>query len=306
MARGEVGLASRLHRSRFSAKTPVERMRQDMADQVRELRRLRSRGVAVRFDPRTFDPEVNGLVRIGQGSMGGKARGLVFMSRCLVDAADTLPVEVHIPKTCMVTTDWFENFVRDNALRLPSDEETDESIARRFQAADLPDSLVSQLAAWIAHIPGPLSVRSSSMLEDAPGPTLCRALCHGHAAPEPDPVRRLQALVRAVRPCTPPLGLTKPGAFARGRAVNGGQPPMGSDGWQELGPARPWAEGQYPGLWHCGPGRQRSYPISTPKGAPWQKRVNSAANYIGRRGQVWGPKRWWCERGNTRRPADIN
>ncbi len=170
MARAEVALATRLHRDYVSTIKSNSDLRDDLVFKVHSLRKLRQQGVVVRFVKELFDPEVTDFIKIGNGSMGGKARGLAFMWMQLQQSRGTHPSlaenNVSLPKTCVLTADGFDDFVAQNHLTLDADA-SDETIARTFLAAELPSWLQEDLRAFLAKINFPLSVRSSSLLEDA-------------------------------------------------------------------------------------------------------------------------------------------
>ncbi|GAB4337600.1 MAG: PEP/pyruvate-binding domain-containing protein [Desulfobulbaceae bacterium] len=170
MARAEIALASRLSRHHFTRITRVDHLREDIVFKVHALRRLRQKGVVAQFSAATFDPEVMDFVRMGSGSLGGKARGLAFMSGLLFRAA-TSPTPlaeagVKVPPTCVVSTQGFEDFVALNGLR-SEENRSDEETAAAFLDGELPGWLQEDLRAFLARVTRPLSVRSSSMLEDA-------------------------------------------------------------------------------------------------------------------------------------------
>jgi hypothetical protein len=79
MARAEVILARRLHKDYFGSINDFSELRDDLIHKVRSLRKLRQRGVVARFSASDYDIEVMDFVKIGNGSMGGKARGLAFI-----------------------------------------------------------------------------------------------------------------------------------------------------------------------------------------------------------------------------------
>jgi len=169
MARAEVALAARLHKNRFRESSATEDLREEIGVKVHALRKLRQRGVVTRFVRDGFDPEVTDFVRIGTGSMGGKARGIAFV-RTRLQAADKHSIlrraRVRVPGTCVITTDGFDDFVRRNSLRYVEGQ-SDGDIIRRFEGAVFPDWFRDDLRAYLTAIDHPLSVRSSSMLEDA-------------------------------------------------------------------------------------------------------------------------------------------
>ncbi|MCK5069690.1 MAG: phosphoenolpyruvate synthase/pyruvate phosphate dikinase, partial [Desulfocapsa sp.] len=170
MARAEVALATRLHRDHVSDISSCSDLRDDLIFKVHSLRKLRQQGVVVKFSRKYFDPEVMDFVKIGNGSIGGKARGLAFMWVQLQQARESHPTlsqhHVTLPKTCVVTANGFDDFISKNNLKLDK-EATDEEIADMFLAAELPGWLELDLRAFLEKISFPLSVRSSSLLEDA-------------------------------------------------------------------------------------------------------------------------------------------
>ncbi|KAB2888172.1 MAG: phosphoenolpyruvate synthase/pyruvate phosphate dikinase [Desulfobulbaceae bacterium] len=169
MARAEVALGRRLHREVLAGITDTETMRNDIVCKVHSLRQLRQRGVVARFSPAAYDPDVLDFVRIGNGSMGGKARGLAFIWACLQGIAGADPIlarhPVSIPKTCIITADAFESFIAENGLHRQEDL-SDETVTARFLASALPEWLRRDLAAFLQRFTMPLTVRSSSLLED--------------------------------------------------------------------------------------------------------------------------------------------
>lgn len=169
MARAEVSLARRLHRDLLSSITDAAVMREDIVCKVHSLRKLRQRGVVVRFFADSYDPDIMDFVKMGSGSMGGKARGLAFMWACLQgDGAEDWPLSpmtATIPKTCVITADGFDSFIAENKLHYDEDA-PDTEIADRFLAASLPAWLRRDLSAFLEKYTSPLSVRSSSLLED--------------------------------------------------------------------------------------------------------------------------------------------
>jgi len=124
--------------------------------------------VVARFDVYDFDSSVMDFVKIGDGSLGGKARGLAFMLNRLWEAPQLRDsgVKIRFPQTLVITSDGFEAFVEENSLDV-SFVENDEVIARSFLQGRMPGWLEQDLAAFLAQVRTPLSVRSSSLLEDA-------------------------------------------------------------------------------------------------------------------------------------------
>jgi DNA-binding NarL/FixJ family response regulator len=170
MARAEVALATRLHRDHVSGIERCEDLRDDIVFKVHSLRKLRQQGVVVKFSREHFDPEVMDFVKIGTGSMGGKGRGLAFAWMQLQQSRGVHKAlaenNVTLPKTCVLTADGFDDFVRENSLRLDKDA-SDDTITDLFLAAELPVWLREDLRIFLEKVSYPLSVRSSSLLEDA-------------------------------------------------------------------------------------------------------------------------------------------
>ncbi len=169
MARAEVNLARRLHRDYVLNIDDTENVRADLVYKVHSLRKLRQQGVVVRFSAEDYDPDIMDFVKIGNGSMGGKARGIAFMWAFLQSAYREKSVlsshTVTIPKTCVITADGFDAFIDENNLHytkhLPNDQ-----VADIFLDSALPAWLRQELRVFLQKSDKPLSVRSSSLLED--------------------------------------------------------------------------------------------------------------------------------------------
>ena len=170
-ARAEFGLAAHLRPRRLEDFPSVEALRQELVDSIDRYRRERNRGTVTPFRRELFDAE-EGIVQIGDGSLGGKGRGLAFASRLLdeVRLGDRFPdVDIEVPPAVVVGTGVFQEFLDGNDLRafaLESDGE--DEIVRRFLEAPLPEAVESSLAAMEDVLRGPIAVRSSSLLEDSP------------------------------------------------------------------------------------------------------------------------------------------
>ncbi len=169
MARSEVALARRLHKDYISRIEKTEDMRADLVFKVHALRRLRQQGIVARFAADSYDPEIMDFVKIGDGSVGGKARGLAFMWARLQNVHDRNSIltrlNVTIPKTCVITADGFDSFVKGNGL-VRSEGLVDRQIEEMFLRAVLPKWLSEYLRVFLQSCGFPLSVRSSSLLED--------------------------------------------------------------------------------------------------------------------------------------------
>jgi hypothetical protein len=167
----EVELASQIRPWRNHDFDSIESHRRHLVQIIRKQRRHRLKGVIVDFDADKFDPDT-GFLKIGKGSIGGKARGLAFMSSVLhrssMIAQSFDKVDIFVPQTLVITTEGFDAYIRMNQLEeMIKEELPDEVVAERFMAGDIPEMLKSQLASYLVSIRYPLAVRSSSLLEDA-------------------------------------------------------------------------------------------------------------------------------------------
>ncbi|MBS1236813.1 MAG: phosphoenolpyruvate synthase, partial [Deltaproteobacteria bacterium] len=221
MARSEIGLASAFRAVQASEFSSAEEMRQYIVSHLHGLRRWRQKGVVAQFNTAYFDPDVSDFVKIGQGSLGGKARSLAFMSALLQEDPAIYEkykdIAIEIPKTLVISTDGFESFISKNRLHHFAVEDVpDRQIADAFLQAEMPDWLVRELAFYLSQVKLPLSIRSSSSLEDAQFQPYA-GLYQTYMIPNnhPDPSVRLKHLVNAVKLVYASTYYENPKAFAR-------------------------------------------------------------------------------------------
>ena len=171
MARGEIILASHLRKADADDFSGADEIRQFIISHIHALRKWRQQGVVVHFDSQDYDPAISDFVKIGHGSLGGKARGLAFVANLLRKSSflqEHYPdVAIQVPKTLVITTEGFDAFISHNALdpgkmALCSDVE----IARAFLDGEIPPWLADQLSRYLQAVHRPLSIRSSGLLED--------------------------------------------------------------------------------------------------------------------------------------------
>ena len=149
----------------------INEVRYFIFNAISNFRITKSRGVISQFDRTTFD-EYFSISRIGQGSIGGKARGLAFLDSLINrNALRHLyeKIDISIPKTVVLGTDIFDEFMDNNELYpiALSDEYSDEQILQFFLDAKLPESVQEDLFTIASLVNQPLAVRSSSLLEDS-------------------------------------------------------------------------------------------------------------------------------------------
>ncbi len=167
----EVELASQVRPLRDSTFDTVEGHRRQLIGIIKEQRIARQRGIIVNFDRERYDPDTN-FAKTGNGSLGGKARGLAFFSALLYRNREMLApfdrFEIVVPQTLVLTTDAFDEFVRLNHLHdLTREDVTDEEVLARFKDTSFPPRLSEQIGHYLREINYPLAIRSSSILEDA-------------------------------------------------------------------------------------------------------------------------------------------
>ncbi|HPM76810.1 MAG TPA: PEP/pyruvate-binding domain-containing protein [bacterium] len=169
MARSEFEIAERLKPQRVTDFTDTRELREYLVDVIHHTRKDTGTGMIADFSSQTFDLEST-FQRIGQGSLGGKARGLAFLNMLLTNNpyyGQIVGMPVQVPQTFAVATDFFDQFMELNGLYgFALRTEDDDEIARRFFTAQLPGQLKEHLRELVEQIQGPLAVRSSSMLED--------------------------------------------------------------------------------------------------------------------------------------------
>ena len=147
----------------------MDEARKLIFDLIVQYRRMKNSGVVAIYQKDRFD-EYSNFARIGDGSLGGKGRGLAFMGAMVkrYPKLETENFNTNIPKTVVICTDIFDEFMETNEL-LPvalSDAD-DETILKYFLRASLPASLIADLMAFFDVVKSPIAVRSSSLLEDS-------------------------------------------------------------------------------------------------------------------------------------------
>ena len=148
----------------------VDAHRQIIYDAIVQYRHLKNQGVVAVFDRKKFD-RFSHFARIGEGSLGGKGRGLAFLDNIIKrhpDFNQFAGVSVQIPKTVVLCTDVFDRFMEQNNLyQIALSDASDEEILQHFLQAQLPDEFIADFYAFFEAIQSPIAIRSSSLLEDA-------------------------------------------------------------------------------------------------------------------------------------------
>ena len=170
MARGIFTLGAAFKKVSESHFANTDELRQYVSQQIHDYHALTGRGVIAHFEAETYGRHI-WFSRMGDGSLGGKARGLAFLNSLvykhhLADRYDG--VKISIPRTVVIATDYFDQFIIDNDLQYVIDSDvSDEEILSEFVSSRLPEKLVEELRAFVDTTRSPLAIRSSSKLEDS-------------------------------------------------------------------------------------------------------------------------------------------
>jgi hypothetical protein len=170
MARGEIRIAKELQPVKVSDFESTAGLRQHLLEVHEQVQQDQTRGQVVPFDESLLD-EVHHVLRLGEGSLGGKGRGMAFLhlmiENCDLNALVT-DANIRIPQTAVIGTEEYDFFVEQNGLReFFTREDPYQEVKERFLAGDLSPGLRNKLRRYLKYASGPLSVRSSGMFEDS-------------------------------------------------------------------------------------------------------------------------------------------
>jgi CheY-like chemotaxis protein len=204
MARTEFALAAKLRPRKVSDFNGPEHLRRDLIESINDYRCEQNEVLIGDFRSETFKPSPSSFLRIGSGSLGGKARGLAFVRHLLRTRriARRFPgVRISVPPAVVIATDMFDQFLAENNLgdfALHCDD--DSEIQQRFLDSPLPGPLQENLKAYLEEVRYPLAVRSSSLLEDSqyqPFTGVYETFMLGNQ--QADPQTRLEELSEAIK-----------------------------------------------------------------------------------------------------------
>lgn len=155
---------------RFTSIDEAPAVKQLVWDLIVKYRRMKNRGVVAEFKRERFD-QYSSFARIGQGSLGGKGRGLAFIDAMIKrnPVCDNFEgAVIRIPRTVVLCTDIFDEFMESNSLwTLALSNAPDEEILEAFLAAKLPENIIEDMKSLYDVVNTPMAVRSSSLLEDS-------------------------------------------------------------------------------------------------------------------------------------------
>jgi CheY-like chemotaxis protein len=163
-------IADVIKQHRFETIDEADAVKQLIFDLIVKYRKMKNRGVVAIFQKDRFDHYSN-FARIGQGSLGGKGRGLAFVDSIIKKnpVCDNFKgITISIPRTVVLCTDIFDEFMAKNRLYpIALSNASDEEILNHFLAAHLSESLIDDFFALFEVVDRPFAVRSSSLLEDS-------------------------------------------------------------------------------------------------------------------------------------------
>lgn len=169
-SRGLFPLAKVLRSINSSHFSSIDEHRAALVSLFKDYRTMLGQGVVAQFDEATYSDAI-GFARLGKGSIGGKARGLAFMNSMLAKYNHYYKypnVRIMIPRSLVIATDYFDDFIRLNGLKyVISQEVDDEGILSEFLNSVLPAELYAKLRVFVRTCRRPLAIRSSSKLEDS-------------------------------------------------------------------------------------------------------------------------------------------
>ena len=170
IARGEFDLAKTLRPRKVSEFDDPADLREFLFETISQHRHDRQAGMVTDFNRQLYDGHSR-FLRIGEGSLGGKGRGLAFINKLFNNqlVCSAFPgARISVPRTAVICTGAFDRFMKKNDLtEFALDEHSDEEIIAAFTNATMPRELEEDLKAFLAVADYPLAVRSSSLLEDS-------------------------------------------------------------------------------------------------------------------------------------------
>ena len=195
-------IADVVRRHKFDRIEEAPAVKRLFFDLIVKYRKMKNRGVVAVFEKDRFDHYSN-FARIGQGSLGGKGRGLAFVDSIIKKnpVCDNFEgLSISIPRTVVLCTDIFDEFMASNDLYpLALSDASDENILEAFLAAELPSRLAEDFLALFEVVGRPFAVRSSSLLEDSHYQPFAGIYATYMVPWTADPVQRLSWLEDAIK-----------------------------------------------------------------------------------------------------------
>jgi hypothetical protein len=173
MARGEFLLSNRLRPKKIEEFKNINEIRTFLIESLENNRKSSTSGVIADFSQNRFNTGCN-FLKISGGSLGGKARGLAFMSNLLNHPRMKKikekyeNTEIIVPRTAVIGIEEFEHFMEENNFYDFAYKENDkEKLSKKFLSTELSEELHEDLFLFLKQVKKPIAVRSSSILEDS-------------------------------------------------------------------------------------------------------------------------------------------
>ncbi len=203
MARGEIQVARILNPAKVTDFKDPASLRAYLINVIQHFRNEQNLGKVIPFEESAIT-DVENIVSLSDGALGGKGRGLAFINTLIYnyDFTQHVPnINIRTPKTSIIGTDEFEYFLDRNRLREKAVTETDyETIRTWFLQGKLTDTLIRRLKLVIRNITKPLAIRSSGLFEDSLNQPFA-GIFETYLIPNnhPDPKVRLEQLMDAIK-----------------------------------------------------------------------------------------------------------
>ncbi|HNT52518.1 MAG TPA: PEP/pyruvate-binding domain-containing protein, partial [Candidatus Syntrophosphaera sp.] len=202
IAHGEVQIAKRIRPMMVEDFASKEELRQFLHHTFRTVRIDKNKGKIINFDAVSLT-EMNQIIRLAEGSLGGKGRGLAFLNAllCTMEFEKKFEnISVSLPSTAIIGTNEFDRFVEANEIPDHVQGKSDAEIDSIFIQGQLSEPLVKRLEIYLEGVHYPIAVRSSSLLEDSQAQPLAGVyrtfmLPNNH----PDKLYRLRQLMDAIK-----------------------------------------------------------------------------------------------------------
>lgn len=202
IAHGEVQIAKKIRPMKIEDFGSREELRDFLYHVFRTVRIDKNRGKIINFDAVSLS-EMNQIIRLTEGSLGGKGRGLAFLNAllCTMDYEKKFEsISISLPSTAIIGTAEFDQFVERNEILQQIAGKSDAGIDQVFIEGKLSDQLVARLEVYLDVVTYPIAVRSSSLLEDSQAQPLAGVyrtfmLPNNH----PDKMHRLRQLMDAIK-----------------------------------------------------------------------------------------------------------
>ncbi len=222
IARSEIDFALSLKPYQISDFPDPQDLKKFLIESIHARRKGYGKGQIIDFDSNKFDSDTD-FVKIGNGSLGGKARGLAFMASQIKKDAFLQEkfsgIDISIPQTFVISTQGFKAFIEENELLwlLETREKLEDlQIVEKFVESSLPDWLTQSLKAYLKSVRYPIAVRSSSLFEDAHYQPFA-GLYNTYMLPNAHPSfeKRLEQLIIAIKLVYASTYLKAPRSYAK-------------------------------------------------------------------------------------------